>query len=128
MKRNPFGIETKTAASAGIGGLVTLVLLLNTWQHWFSPPPPDVTAAIEAFGVGVAGYFAKHTPRPPALQSAQERADFEEWTVAGKPLIRLPARPPAQPATTPALSPDWPDAKAYTQPAAPPSAQEGTTP
>src|SRR5258707_4991730 len=29
VKRNPFGIETKTAASAGIGGLVTLVLLLK---------------------------------------------------------------------------------------------------
>src|SRR5260221_1028523 len=66
VKRNPFGIETKTAASAGIGGLVTLVLLLNTWQHWLAPPPPDATAAIEAFAVGVAGDFAKHTPRPPA--------------------------------------------------------------
>jgi hypothetical protein len=25
VKRNPFGVETKTAASTGIGGLVTLV-------------------------------------------------------------------------------------------------------
>src|SRR5260221_9157311 len=73
MKRNPFGIETKPAAAAGIGGLVTFVLLLNTWQHWFTPPPPDVTAAIEAFAVGVAGYFAKHTPRPvqPAVISIE---------------------------------------------------------
>ncbi len=61
MKRNPFGIETKTAASTAIGGLVTLVLLLNTWQHWFTPPPAGTVAAIEATMVGLVGYFAKHT-------------------------------------------------------------------
>jgi hypothetical protein len=64
MKRAPFGVETKTAASTSIAGVVTLILLLNSWQHWFVPPPPGTIAAIEAVLVGVVGYFAKHTPRP----------------------------------------------------------------
>ena len=110
MKRNPFGIETKTAASAGIGGLVTLVLLVNSWQHWFTPPPPDVTAAIEAFAVGVAGYFAKHTPRPGAPLSRWQVADAAEgfgWEIRGRDLPPsltplVPARPPATYSTSPA--------------------------
>ena len=125
MKRNPFGIETKTAASTAIGGLVTLVLLLNMWQRWFTPPPAGTVAAIEAAMVGLAGYFARHTPRPPALQSARERAGFEEWTAAGKPLIRFAG--PASSLWSYSTSPVPPDGPG-TPPAAPPAATEGSTP
>jgi hypothetical protein len=63
-------LEAKVTASTGLGALATLVLLLNSWQHWFTPPPPDLTAAIVATVSGVAAYFAPHTPRPAALPTA----------------------------------------------------------
>jgi hypothetical protein len=116
VKRNPFGVETKTAASTGIGGLVTLVLLLNSWQRWFAPPPPDVTAAIVATVSGLVAYWAPHTPRMKPLTA-------EELAVVDRALAR-----PQPGAAAPGLPPGWPDTKSYTQPATPTPAPEGTTP
>ena len=116
MRRNPFGIETKTAASTAIGGLVTLVLLLNTWRRWFTPPPAGTVAAIEAAMVGLVGYFAKHTPRTGVITG-----NAQQPTV-----IRLPSN--LTDAQAAAFKADIEDAlKAAAQPATQP-APEGTAP
>ncbi len=126
MKRNPFGIETKPAAAVGtgvgVGAVVSLVFGLAANYHWFTPPSPYLTGLIVTVASGVlagaAGYRAPHTPRPAALQSAQERADFEEWTAAGKPLIRFggPASSLWSYSTSP-VPPDGPGTPPATEPA-----------
>ena len=87
MKR-PGPLETKVAASGITGAAVSLLLqLLATYVHSFHAPPPATTALLVTVVAAVAGWLAPHTPRAAALQSAQERADFEKWVAAGKPLI-----------------------------------------
>ena len=89
MKRN-LAPEAKTAAASAtatiIGGAITITLLLNSWLHWFTPPPADVVAGLTAaatalFGT-VAGYFAPHTHLPPVIAGtvSMERTDGGQLT------------------------------------------------
>lgn len=61
-------VETKTAASAAIGALITLIFGLASTYHWFNPPPPYLTALAITALTAVAGWLAPHTPRPQAEQ------------------------------------------------------------
>ena len=63
-------IEKKTAASGAIGAAITLVLLLNGWQHWFTAPPADVTVVIIVAVSTLVGYFAPHTHLQPVPLAA----------------------------------------------------------
>lgn len=57
-------VETKTAAAAFTGGVITIVFSLAANYHWFTPPPPYLTALIVTTASTLAGYLARHTPRP----------------------------------------------------------------
>jgi hypothetical protein len=60
--------EVKTAGAGFVGAIVSLVLVLNGWQHWFTPPPADVVAAGTALLATLAAYVLPHThlrPEPP---------------------------------------------------------------
>lgn len=61
-------VETKTAAAAFTGGVITIVFSLAANYHWFTPPPPYLTALIVTTASTLAGYLARHTPRPQAEQ------------------------------------------------------------
>ena len=63
-------IEKKTAASGAIGAVITLVLILNAWQHWFTAPPADAVAGITAALATLVGYFAPHTHLQPVPVAA----------------------------------------------------------
>jgi hypothetical protein len=82
-------VESKVTYPAGVGLVVTAVYAAASRYHWFTPPPPDVTVPVLTAVWAVTGWLAPHTSRalPP-----QERADFAEWTAAGKPRISLEQR------------------------------------
>jgi hypothetical protein len=68
-------LETKVAAGAGIGGIATLVFGLAAFYHWFTPPPPYLTALVVTAVSGLAGYLAPHTPRPVTPPAAAPRPE-----------------------------------------------------
>ena len=88
MNRNPLGVETKVARPAYAGLVAGAALELT---HWIDPglrlPPAGLVVLCLTAVTSVVAYYAPHTPQSPAVQSAQERADFEDWTAAGKPLV-----------------------------------------
>ena len=77
MKLAPGPIETKVAATVGttatVGGILSLVAGLASVYHWFTPPPPYLTALAVTVLSGIlsawAGWRAPHTPRtvPPTV-------------------------------------------------------------
>jgi len=67
----PAGIETKVGASAGIGGVVSLVFGLAAYYKWFTPPPPYLSGGIVAAVSAVAAWLAPHTSRLKPLTPEQ---------------------------------------------------------
>lgn len=56
-------VETKVAASGGIGALVSLLFGLAAQYHWFAPPSPYLTALAVTVVSFLAGWLAPHTSR-----------------------------------------------------------------
>jgi hypothetical protein len=79
VNRNPLGVETKVAYPTAAGLAVTAVYTAATTYGWFTPPPPDVTAAGLTVLWAVIGYFAKHTSRTTA-PADEQLAAFAEAT------------------------------------------------
>lgn len=98
-------VETKVAASTGIGGLVALIFELAAVYHWFTPPPPQATALIVAAVSGLAGWLAPHTSRPPGeiSLSARQRRKLAKEKAEALALARVnkPAVPPYIPGGKP---------------------------
>ncbi len=89
MKRNPFGIETKTGAATGAAFLVSTVFAaLHYWWH-VQVPPVYLTGAITTVVTFAAGYLARHTPRPGTL-TGDLTAEFYTKPPA---VTQLPAAP-----------------------------------
>ncbi len=62
-------VETKVAAASLAGAAVTAVFqLLQAYVPHFHSPPAGTVALLVTIATGIAGYFAPHTPRPPAVQ------------------------------------------------------------
>jgi membrane protease YdiL (CAAX protease family) len=60
-------VETKVAAGGVTGAAVSLLFGLAHWYHWFTPPPPYLTALAVTVLSGVAAWLAPHTGRLESL-------------------------------------------------------------
>lgn len=99
-------VETKVAAGGSSGVLVTLLFGLAANYHWFTPPPPYLTALVVTAVTFASGWLAPHTPRAaPATPTLVEQmsgplVSAAPPTVAAAGSVRSSATGPVQPPAT----------------------------